>query len=152
MKKPISLKRIVCVDDNAFILNVLQWYLKTRGYLALPCSTGVTALRMIAKHGADAVVLDYHMPELNGGELAAAIRARNPRIPIVMFSGETDVPVASLSLVDSFVQKAQPNAFSVVGDFLDSLLSRRRRRTLVRENAPNDGGSVVRNAPRAAVA
>jgi len=124
MRKPIPLSRIVCVDDNLLVLKVLQWYLETRGYLALPYSSGVEALSAIAKAGADAVVLDYNMPGMNGGELAAALRSRDPRIPIVMFSGEADVPAESLALVDRFVEKGQPNNFSALGDFLDSLLLR----------------------------
>jgi CheY-like chemotaxis protein len=151
MRKPIHLKRIVCVDDNAFVLKILQWYLETRGYLAVPYLNGREALNAIAKGGADAVVLDYHMPDINGGQVAAAIRSRSPRTPIVLFSGETDVPAESLALMDNFVQKGEPNAFSAVGDFLDSLLSRHEQKRLERKTA-RDNRSVLRARRRAVAA
>ena len=132
---PVQLKRVVCVDDNAFVLRILGWYLETRGFVALLYSNGKEALDVIAKGNADAVVLDYHMPEMNGGELAAAIRSLSPTVPILMFSGDTDIPAHTLALVDSFVQKGQPNGFPAVADFVDSLRQRHQRTISGRSNA-----------------
>jgi CheY-like chemotaxis protein len=133
MKRPAHPKRVVCVDDNDFVLKVLQWHLEARGYRALSYSSANQALNVISRGSVDAVVLDYNMPEINGGELAAAIRRRRPGIPILMFSGEVEIPADSLALVDKFVQKGQPHGFSAVGDFLDSLGSTHQKKNLTRE-------------------
>lgn len=76
---------------------------------------------LLASGPVDAVVVDYEMPEMNGGELAAAIRLRNPFTPIVMFSGTADIPANALPRVDGFVEKN--SGFSGVGQMLESLLS-----------------------------
>ena len=140
---PVQLKRVVCVDDNAFVLRILGWYLEMRGFVASLYSNGKEALDVIAKGNADAVVLDYHMPEMNGGELAAAIRSLSPTVPILMFSGDTDIPAPTLALVDRFVQKGQPNGFPAVADFVDSL---RRKQQNVSERC--NARSLARPAPR----
>jgi len=132
---PVHLKRVLCVDDNAFVLRILGWYLETRGFVALLYSNGKEALDVIAKGNADAVVLDYHMPEMDGAELAAAIRSLSPTVPMLMFSGDTDIPAPTLALVDSFVQKGQPNGFPAIVDFVDSLRRRQPRKIAERCNA-----------------
>ena len=144
MTNPVQLKRVLCVDDNAFVLRILGWYLETRGFVPLLYSNGKEALDVIAKGNADAVVLDYNMPEMNGAELAAAIRSLSPSVPILMFSGDTDIPAPTLELVDSFVQKGQPNGFPAVVDFVDSLRRRYPRKIAERCNAQ----SPARPAPR----
>lgn len=152
MRAPVHLKRVVCVDDNDFVLKVLQWYLDARGYLALPCSNGNKALNVIARGAVDAVVVDYNMPEMNGAELAAAIRTRRPRLPILMFSGETDIPAESLALVDKVVLKGESNGFSAIADFLDSLGSTHRRKNLERSGTQARESSVRPHRKRAAAA
>jgi len=79
------------------------------------------ALMLLASGPVDAVVVDYEMPNMNGGELASAIRLRSPFIPIVMFSGSVDVPARTLENVDGFVEKH--SGLSSVGRMLESLLS-----------------------------
>jgi CheY-like chemotaxis protein len=139
-------KRIVCVDDNALVLKVLEWYLKSRGYAVVPCSSGSKALNLVGRKLVDAVVVDYHMPEMNGGDLAAALRSRIPEVPIVRFSGDTDVPARTLALVDSFVQKGQPDDFPGVANVLDSLLASDRRKALSHGAGVGHGHSVRRSS------
>lgn len=52
----------------------------------------------------DAVVLDYQMPEMNGHEVAAAIKKYRPKTLIVMFSG-SQVPEETFKLADAVVPK-----------------------------------------------
>jgi CheY-like chemotaxis protein len=99
----------------------MESYLRAKGFRVIACSSGKIALMLLASGPVDAVVVDYEMPEMNGGELAAAIRLRNPFTPIVMFSGSGDIPTNALQTVDRFVEKN--SGFSGIGRVLDSLLS-----------------------------
>ena len=120
---PVSVqsKLILCVDDNDFLLDTLQNYLRAKGFRVIACSNGEMALTLLASGAVDAVVVDYDMPNMNGGELATAIRSRSPYIPIVMFSGSVDLPAGSFKNVDGFVEKH--SGLSSVGRVLESLLS-----------------------------
>ena len=55
----------------------------------------------------DAVVLDYQMPEMNGHEVAAAIKKCRPEVLIVMFSA-SEIPEATFKLADAVVPKTDP--------------------------------------------
>lgn len=126
--KKSSAKNIICVDDNAFVLEILDWYLESQGFVVVPCSSGARALELLDGEAPDAITCDFEMPGMDGAELTAAIRAKNPGIPIVMFSGSTEIPQATLDLVDRFVSKDAVNAFAAVADALDSVLPRKRSR------------------------
>jgi CheY-like chemotaxis protein len=117
----VQSKIILCVDDNDSVLETLQNYLRTKGFRVMACSNGEVALMLLASRRVDAVVVDYEMPNMDGGDLATAIRLRSPLIPIVMFSGSVDLPASALENVDGFVEKH--SGFSSVGRMLESLLS-----------------------------
>ena len=117
----VQSKLILCVDDNDFLLDILESYLRAKGFRVIACSNGEMALMLLASGPVDAVVVDYEMPNMNGGELATAIRLRSPFVPIVMFSGSVDVPAGSLKNIDGFVEKH--SGLSSVGRMLESLLS-----------------------------
>jgi CheY-like chemotaxis protein len=56
-------------------------------------------------HSVDVVIVDYVMPEMNGYEVAIAMRRVRPQAPIIMLSGAVDVPEQALKGVDAFVAK-----------------------------------------------
>ena len=118
---------IVCVDDNEFVLEILDWYLDSQGYRVVQCPNSSQALEIIEKEQADAVTLDFEMPIMDGGAVAAAIKAKIPQLPIIMFSGSTEIPQQTLDLVDGFVSKDTVNGFGAVATALDSVLKRKHR-------------------------
>ena len=121
-------KQIVCVDDNQLILQILEWHLESRGYTVFPCSSGKQALDLIIRQPIDAVIVDYHMPEMNGNEVAAAIRSIAPRMPIAMFSGESEIPPTARSFIDRFIEKGQPGDFTAVAEFIESVSAKTNHR------------------------
>jgi len=62
------------VDDDAVSRRILQSLLKKQGYEVEVAANGREALDAIQKHTFDMVILDIQMPELDGFEVAAAIR------------------------------------------------------------------------------
>jgi CheY-like chemotaxis protein/nitrogen-specific signal transduction histidine kinase len=80
-------RRLLVVDDNATNRHVLQ--LQTGKWGMAPRETGspLQALRWLAAGEAfDLAILDMHMPEMDGLELARRIRAQRPALPLVLFS------------------------------------------------------------------
>jgi two-component system alkaline phosphatase synthesis response regulator PhoP len=78
---------ILVVDDESDIRELLQYNLEKEGYRVLTCPDGRQALKTLAKP-VDICVLDVMMPEMDGWELAKAIRS-NPKtsgIPIVFLT------------------------------------------------------------------
>jgi hypothetical protein len=52
-------------------------------------------------------VLDYYLPDTNGGLLAIAMRVIKPRVPLILFSTSLSIPAEALSAVDMFVAKGE---------------------------------------------
>ena len=52
-----------------------------------------------------ASLVDYHMPEMNGHEVAIEIKRLRPQVPIVMVPSDDEIPEPALHVVDAFVSK-----------------------------------------------
>jgi CheY-like chemotaxis protein len=78
---------ILCVDDDEAILDLTRMALERKGYRVLTVTDGVTALEAFAACPVDAVVLDYEMPGMNGGQVAREMARVKPNIPKLLFSG-----------------------------------------------------------------
>jgi len=90
--KDSSLVRLLVVDDEATIRDVLAEALRAEGYEVVTAENGHEALRLFDEHQGefDAVFTDIGMPEMNGWELATAIRRRSESIPLAIVSGWAD--------------------------------------------------------------
>jgi CheY-like chemotaxis protein len=100
------------------------------GFRVLTASSGKAGVRMASTNRLDLVVTDYEMPEMNGEEVAAAIKALDPRIPVLLFSGSALVPRRMKQLVDACCDKAAPR------DQLLGAIHRLLQRKNVLETAP----------------
>ena len=103
---------ILCVDDEPIGLKVRKLMLEHAGYSVLTASSGREGLNIFSRECIRAVVLDYAMPEMNGGEVAAEMKRRKPDIPILMLSAYVDLPDDALQYVDARALKGEsPVAF-----------------------------------------
>jgi signal transduction histidine kinase/ligand-binding sensor domain-containing protein/DNA-binding response OmpR family regulator len=84
-------KKVLLVDDNATNLRILktqleQWKLSTT--LAI---SGQQALEILACHdGFDLIITDMQMPDMDGTQLSQRIKAKHPRLPIILLSSVGD--------------------------------------------------------------
>jgi two-component system, OmpR family, response regulator CpxR len=97
-------RTILCIDDDDAILSYERRLLERSGFLVLTAPSAQQGLTLAMKYPLDAVILDYHMPEMNGHEVAAAIRRFRPETLIVMFSA-SDIPEETRQLADAVVPK-----------------------------------------------
>jgi two-component system KDP operon response regulator KdpE len=99
--------RILLVDDETAIQRSVGPLLRARGYDVDVAGTGAEALRLVAGHPPDLVVLDLGLPDLEGTEVCRRIRSRSP-MPIIVLSArgaETDKVNAFDLGADDYVTK-----------------------------------------------
>jgi CheY-like chemotaxis protein len=82
--------------------------LEESGCTVLASTSGAEALQLFASNPVDLVLLDYHMPQMNGDAVAERMKAHQPDVPIVLLSGDDELPQRVLRSVDVFVSKSQP--------------------------------------------
>jgi CheY-like chemotaxis protein len=107
MSNLAEIKTILCIDDDDGVLEYQRALLERRGYSVLTASSARQGLQIAADSGVAAVIVDYHMPEINGHEVALQIKRLNPNTPIVMVSSDEEIPSHVLDVVDAFVPKDQ---------------------------------------------
>ena len=124
-------KTILCVDDTAYVLQMLDMFLTAVGYRVLTASNGRAALELAATFALNAAVLDYEMPDLSGLEVAQILKRERPGLPILMYSAHPqEDKVKNAGVVDVYVQKEQPQALvmeltRLLGDAPPVLVRRR---------------------------
>lgn len=83
-----ALKKILIVDDEEDITNLTEKFLQLEKYETITCNNGYDALNIVEeKHNDIALILlDIMLPGMNGYEILAKIKARYPKILVVLFS------------------------------------------------------------------
>lgn len=99
--------KILVIEDEANIVQVIRLYLEQAGYTVLSASDGVAGLEMHAREHPDLVILDLMLPALDGMEVCRRIRAwaNTPILMLTARQGEED-RVAGLELgADDYLVK-----------------------------------------------
>jgi DNA-binding response OmpR family regulator len=100
--------RVLVVDDDATVRDVVARYLGDAGYRVAEAADGRTALRLAAEVEPDAVVLDLMLPGIGGLEVCKVLRTRERAPAVVMLTalGEEDDRVIGLELgADDYITK-----------------------------------------------
>jgi DNA-binding response OmpR family regulator len=98
-------KIILCIDNDDGMLGYQRALLERFGFAVLTSASAREGLQIAAVCGIAAVIVDYHMPEMNGHEVATEIKRLRPQVPIVMVSSDDEIPEHVLKVVDAFVHK-----------------------------------------------
>ena len=106
--QPVPIKTVLCVDDERIGLRVRKIMLESHGFNVLTASDGKQGIAMFEANTVDLVVLDYFMPDMNGGDVAAELRRRRPDIPIIFLSAYFSLPPEALALANAFITKGDP--------------------------------------------
>lgn len=117
---------ILCVDDELVGLRVRKLLLERAGYRVLTAMDGMAGLEIFKKEPIEAVVLDYAMPGMHGGEVAKQMREAKPRIPILLLSAYIGLPAEVTSLVDLYMTKGEgaPILLKKLGSLLQPTVTR----------------------------
>lgn len=88
---PDLMSRILVVDDEAEIRDILVYLLEKEGFKVITASDGQQAMQKICLETPDAVILDVRLPDLDGIELLKKIKEIFDDLPIVLITGHADV-------------------------------------------------------------
>jgi CheY-like chemotaxis protein len=101
--------RILVVDDNELVLNILRDILTGAGYEVHSASNGREALDSVRESLPDIIITDFYMPEMNGAEFIRAIRAGEAgfkNVPIIALAGSHQAEEKTTSAgADSYLPK-----------------------------------------------
>jgi CheY-like chemotaxis protein len=91
----MSLGKILVVDDEPEVRQLLVEFLSGRGYEILVAATGTEALDAVEAERPDVVLLDVAMPGMDGVEVLRRIMVKDPPIPVIMVTANTDIGLTS---------------------------------------------------------
>ena len=81
--------KILLVDDEPDIIEVIQDRLEAYGFTVITARTGLEALKKLSVEKFDGVFLDVKMPEMGGIEALEEIRKRDQKIPIIIITSSS---------------------------------------------------------------
>ncbi len=99
---------ILCIDDNQVAVSGWSLYLQQHGYTVVTAFQSEEGLQLFATQPVSAVILDYNLPELDGNAVSALMKRMKPEVPIILFTGVSELPADVLATVDGFMVKGKP--------------------------------------------
>src|SRR6266849_4129804 len=103
---------VLIIDDEAAIRESLETLLEFEGYSVESAETGEEGLAKLAERSFDLALLDFALPDRNGLEILADIRARDPQLAVIMITayGTLDNAVRAMQKgATNFIQKPWDN-------------------------------------------
>ena len=101
------MKRILIVEDDVNILDIVAFNLEAAGYQTVKCERGDEGLKLLKEQEFDLAILDIMLPAVSGLEILAQIRKISD-IPIILMSAKTseeDKLAGFSSLADDYITK-----------------------------------------------
>ncbi len=123
-----SKTRVLVVDDESAVREVLVEALEAEGCEVLEALTGEAALEMFDRYNGriDAVFTDIGMPEMTGWELVTAIRERSKSVPLAIVSGWADaISVETRNAVQADWVVAKPFDIDKISGIAQEIAARR---------------------------
>ena len=86
-------QKVLIVEDEKNIVDILRFNLRKEGYDTLEAFDGVTGLRLALEESPDLILLDLMLPEMNGFDVLTAMNNNRQieDIPVVMISAENGI-------------------------------------------------------------
>ena len=133
-------RRVLLVEDDAHIADLLTLHLRDEGLEVMHCARGDDGLRQLERGGWDALVLDIMLPGVDGLEICRRARAMARYTPIIIISARSSEVQRILGLeigADDYL--AKPFSVLELGARVKALL---RRVEALAQNARLESGSL----------
>jgi len=88
------MKRILVIDDDSYINNLLVNYLKQNGYDVEGAITGRSGIKQIEKGMYDLLLCDFRLPDSNGLKILQYVKTKTPDLPVIIMTAYADVKMA----------------------------------------------------------
>jgi putative nucleotidyltransferase with HDIG domain len=120
-------KKILIADDEPSICDILEKFLKKKGYEVVRSSEGRAALAVVKNNSIDLVVSDIKMPGMSGVELLQKIREHDRNLPVLITTGfpTLDTAIEALKL-GAYDYLTKPFHLEEIGEKIRRALEQRR--------------------------
>jgi len=118
--------RVLLADDSVSIRKLVEFTLKSKGFLVSSVEDGLAAFELLAKDPFDVIVLDINMPHMDGFELLKRIKADEAyaSIPVIMLTTESQdedrLKAADLGATAYLVKPFKPTQLLVLVERMTS--------------------------------
>ena len=94
IKKADKNVKVLIVDDDIDVLNLLENWLIAENYDVKRAASGQEALSLVDLYAPDLVITDLFMDGMDGMELMTELHSNDPLLPVIMLSGQAQIPDA----------------------------------------------------------
>lgn len=140
--------RVLIVDDEVNIRELMARYLATDGIEALGADNGYSAQRVLREQSVDACLIDLKMPGMNGIELIKWIRSEGFRMPIIMASAHGEITDAVTALKsgaqDYVIKPFNPEELSIK---IKNLVEAQNLRNIHESENRKPGVQIIGDSP-----
>jgi PAS domain S-box-containing protein len=124
---PTQSLHILAVDDDALVLLNTAAMLEDLGHIVYPAGSGAEALQILATHPVDLLVTDYAMPQMNGAQLAEAVRDERPDLRVLIATGFAELAQGAHATLPRIAKPfTQEELARAVADAIDPDFTRSR--------------------------
>jgi DNA-binding response OmpR family regulator len=92
------MKKVLIVDDDKNILEVIEFILTSYGFEVFTYSTGLNVIEVVLDYQPDLILLDIRLPGKLGTQICRELKQLNCTIPIILFSSQPQ----QANFLDSF--------------------------------------------------
>jgi DNA-binding NarL/FixJ family response regulator len=107
--RPPQKVRVLVVEDDPALLELLEQWLTVSGYVTMSAKDGLEALELVQRHAFDVIVTDLKLPGLNGLQLLSLVKDLQPGVVVIFLSGQGTMGDAIAALREGraydFIQK-----------------------------------------------
>ena len=109
--------KILCVDDDQYLTDLLRYALVREGFEVIMAHTGRDALKMTRSENLDLIILDVNIPDMNGFKILSSLRTFS-QVPVVMLTAraqDEDIIAGFGQGADDYVAKPLASRCSSIG-------------------------------------
>lgn len=124
VKTEKDMDRLLVVDDDPDILDVMEMFLTTSGYSVASTGRGQEVPHMVQTYKPDLIILDYLLSGMDGTAICKRLKSEKEtrHIPVIMFSASPDAEVAAKAAgAEGYVSK--PFSVNVLLDEIKKYVS-----------------------------
>jgi DNA-binding NtrC family response regulator len=121
---PQSKGRVLIVEDEVQVAAMLEAVVTALGYTTRAAATGTEAMGIMPEFRPDVVLLDIGLPDVRGEIMLDRLRTTDPRLPVVMVTGNPDATLARSTLAHgAFDYVVKPFHMERLREVLDAALA-----------------------------
>ncbi len=136
-----SMKKILIIEDEPNIRELILYNLKTNGYDGIAAEDGILGITMVHREKPDLILLDLMLPGKSGYDICRELREEGNNVPIIMITAKTEEMDKVMGLeygADDYISK--PFGIREMMARIKAVL---RRYEVVPENAADAGDTII---------